>query len=103
MRRTEQIENLIAQVIKRHDSKRKQLEKMQSICTHLTSDDGISIDAELYSGNICRFLITGTRCNMTITYNTITWELTRKPRNASPFHKAWMQSNITNILRIADR
>lgn len=90
------IENLVAQVIKRNETKRKQLEKVADICCHLTSDAGISIVAEMYSNNIVRFLITGTRCGMTITYNTLTWEIVRKPRGEKPWytekeyhHNAW--------------
>lgn len=101
MNRTGNIENLIAQVIKRHDRKREQLERVQDICIHLTSDDGIMIDCELYSDNICRFLITGTRCSMTITYNTLTWELTRKPRGKRPWHTDWIHANAGDILNRA--
>ena len=93
------IENLIANVIKRHDKKRIQLEIVRDICVHLTSDDGIWITAELYNNNICRFLIKGTRSNMTITYNTKTWELTRKPRNEKPFYTTWLSSSVYDIIR----
>lgn len=93
------IENLIANVVVRHEDKHKQLEKMQEICIHLTSDDGICIKAELYKNNVCRFLIQGTRCNMTITYNTLTWDLTRKPRGEKPWHTQSMYNrNIYTIL-----
>ena len=95
-----QIENLIANIINRHEDKRKQLETIQSICIHLTSDDGITIEAELYDNNICRFLIKGTRCSMTITYDTLTWELCRKPKNTKPWHSTWI---ATNTYKIFDR
>lgn len=91
--------NLIAQICKRHEVKKAQLEMVQEISIHLTSDDGISIEVELYDNNICRFLITGTRSSMTITYNTLTWELCRKPRNAKPWYTNWMHTNAIEILK----
>lgn len=95
------IENLIAQVVKRNEKKRQQLEKVAEISCHLTSDAGINIEAELYNNNICRFLISGTRCGMTITYNTLTWEIVRKPRGEKPWYKTSEQSNAWFILEKA--
>lgn len=99
--RNSNIENLIAQVIRKHDVKRRQLETVADISAHLTSDAGIHIEAELYDNNICRFLIEGTRCRMTITYNTLTWELVRKPRGKKPWYKTTEQSNAWFILERA--
>lgn len=99
--RKSNIQNLIAQAIKRNEIKRQQLEKVAEISCHLTSDAGISIDAELYDNNICRFLIRGTRCGMTITFNTLTWEIVRKPRGAKPWYKTWEAANAWDILEKA--
>lgn len=92
------IQNLIAQVIKRNSTKKTQLEKVAEISCHLTSDAGISIECEMYDNNIVRFLITGTRCGMTITYNTKTWEIVRKPRGAKPWYRTWESANAWDIL-----
>ena len=80
-----QIIKNIANIIKGNEKKIEQLDKVQSICVHCTSDDHIRIRCELYYNNIVRYLIEGTRCNMTITANTLTKEIVRKPRN----EKAW--------------
>lgn len=49
--------------------------------------------------NIARYLIEGTRCNMTITANTLTREIVRKPRNAKPFFVAETDCWAGDILR----
>ena len=102
MKRNMNIENLIVQVIKRNETKKRQLEKVADISCHLTSDAGIRIEAELYEGNICRFLITGTRCGMTITFDTHTLEIKRKPRGKKPVFTTWESSNAFDILRMAE-
>lgn len=96
------VENLIAKVVNLHDKKRKQLEKVAEISCHLTSDAGIAVKTELYNNNICRFLITGTRCGMTITYNMLTWEIVRKPRGAAPWYTEWESANAWRILERAE-
>ena len=93
------VPNLIANVVRNNKEKMMQLEKVQDICIHLTSDDGILVYAEMYDGNIVRFLIRGTRCGMTITYNTITGELVRKPKGKKPWYTVWEQMNVSDIFR----
>lgn len=97
------IENLIAQVVRKHEVKRLQLEKVAEISCHLTSDAGIHITAELYNNNICRFLIEGTRCGMTITYHTLTLEIVRKPRGEKPWYTTTETANAWDILDKAER
>lgn len=90
--------NLIANICKRHSVKKTQLEAVQKITSHLTSDDGVLVEMELYDGNICRFLIKGTRSSVTITYNMLTWDLARKPINAKPWYTNWMHTHASDIL-----
>lgn len=96
------IENLIAHVCAKHEKKRRQLEKVADISCYLTSDAGIYITAELYSNNICRFLINGTRSSMTITYNALTWEIVRKPRGEKPWYTMTETANAWDILDKAE-
>lgn len=79
-----QVVNNIALAIHDKPKKIKQLIAVQSITINCTSDDHIEIDCELYAGNIARYIVKGTRCNTTITVNTITNEIIRKPRNIKP-------------------
>ncbi len=97
--RTERAENLIARLCKVHEIKKEQLERLKDITLNCTSDAGIDIDLELYDNSICRFIVNGTRSKMTITYNALTWELTRKPRNAKPWETAHIHANAYDILR----
>lgn len=87
----EQVIKNIARIIKGNEKKIKQLNAVQNICIHCTSDDYITIKCELYHGNIVRYLITGTRSSMTITANTLTNEIVRKPRN----EKAWYEAETS--------
>lgn len=91
--------NLIANVVRNNEKKMEQLKRVQSICLNLTSDDGISVDTEMYYDNIVRFRISGTRCGMVITYNTITGEIVRKPAGARPWHTEWEHIHVSDILR----
>ena len=92
-----QIIKNIAVILSHNPAKVSQLEKITDICFHLTSDDGIDIDCEIYAGDIARYLITGTRCRMTITANTITNEITRKPYKARPIYTARIHTNTSYI------
>ena len=94
-----QVETNIANIIRGNRKKIEQLEMVKEISSHLTSDDGIRIICELYTGNIARYLITGTRCSMTVTANTITGEIIRKPRGTKPWYSDWVTTNATDILR----
>lgn len=78
-----------------HDKPEKiaQLQKVKDITVGLTSDDGIKISEELYNGGVIRWIITGTRSQMTITYNVNTKQIVRKARNEKPF----MTSEYSNI------
>lgn len=93
----------IAWIIHDKPEKMRQLETVQDISIHLTSDDSISIKCELYAGNIVRYLITGTRSQMTITADTITRQIIRKPRNIKPAFEAETYGTIwcSDILKAA--
>ena len=85
-----QIIKNIARIIRNKENKIEQLDKVQSISIHCTSDDHIRIKCELYHGNIVRYLIEGTRSGMTITADALTNEIVRKPRN----EKAWYEAEV---------
>ena len=93
-----QIEKRVAICLAKHENKMRQFMKLKDICVALTSDAGITITSELYNNHICRFVIEGTRCNMVICYDTITWELKRKPRNEKPWDVTEIKSNCYDIL-----
>ena len=76
----------MASAIAKNSKKYEQLLTVNDICHTLTSDGGIDVNAEIYSGNIVRYLIKGTRCSMTLTFNTITYEIVRKKRNERPIY-----------------
>lgn len=80
-----QIITNIANIIRGKQNKIDQLVKVHSITLHCTSDDYIRVTCELYYNNIVRYLISGTRSSMTITANTLTGEIVRKPRNIKPW------------------
>lgn len=82
-----QIIRNIAVLIWDKPDKLAQLEKVQDISIHLTSDDGLRIMCEVYAGNVVRYLVQGTRSGMTITANSITREMMRKPRNSKPVYR----------------
>ncbi len=83
-----QIIKNIANLIKDNTKKIEQLRKVQDITFNLTSDDYIDIKMECYENNIVRYLIEGTRANMTITANVLKKEIIRKPRNEKPWYSA---------------
>ena len=93
-----QVEKNIARILAGNTEKIKQLEKVEDISFHLTSDDGVDITCELYDNNIVRYLIKGTRCGMTITANTLTNEIMRKPRCIKPYRTDHVKSNVCYIL-----
>lgn len=95
-----QIFRNIAVVLKHNPRKVEQLETVQSICLNLTSDDGIDIECELYSGSIARYLIQGTRSGMTITVNTLTNEIVRKRRGEQPWVAARIHCNCYEIFEM---
>ncbi len=97
-----QIARNIAVILKHNPKKVDQLKKVGDICCHLTSDDGISVDWEYYGGGLVRYLITGTRCGMTVTANAITNEIQRKPRGARPVFIGWEHINVGDILNILE-
>lgn len=80
----------IARAIRGNEKKMEQLTKLKDRCVYLTSSDGICITAELYEGNIARFVIEGTRSSMTVTVNTVKNEIVRKPRGAEPWYTVKM-------------
>ena len=77
----------IARIMSYNPSKARQVEKVASISSHLTSASSARVTCELYDGNIMRFVIVGTRSSATITANTITNEIVRKPRGAKPWYE----------------
>lgn len=95
-----QVERNIANIIVANEKKAAELEKVQDITLHCTSDDGIKVTAELYSGDIARYLIEGTRAKMTITVHAKTRELTRKPRNEKPWSSVEFRTYCSDIKRI---
>lgn len=78
-----------------------QLDKIQDISFHMTSDDVVNVTVELFNNNVIRYLITGTRCNMTLCFNSLSFALCRKPRG----EVAWFTNSFTchagDILRDA--
>lgn len=93
-----QVEKNIARILTGNTEKIRQLEKIEDISCHLTSDDGIDITCELYDNNIVRYLIKGTRCGMTITANALTNEIMRKPNGIKPYRTEHITSNVCYIL-----
>lgn len=96
----EQIDRNIAVILKHNPEKVAQLEKVGEITCHLTSDSGCLITAELFRNHIVRYIVNGTRCRATLTVNTDTMKLTRKPRNEKPWYDAWVYSDVYDILRL---
>lgn len=95
------VDRYIARMLVLYPQKYNQLDKIQTMCFHYTSDDIIKIGCELYEGNIIRYVIKGTRCNMTLAYNVKTLELARKPRGKAPWVYTEEQSNCGVILKLA--
>lgn len=95
-----QVAKNIANIIREHPEKVGQLEKLQAITVHLTSDDGIRVRCELYRNHIVRFRIFGTRSNMTVTGNPLTRDLTRKPYKERPWYVAETIGSASDILRL---
>ena len=84
----------IARIMSYNPNKARQVEKVASISFHLTSASSARVTCELYDGNIMRFLIVGTRSSCTITANTITNEIVRKPRGAKPWYETEIDVEI---------
>ena len=97
-----QIMQNIAVLIWDKPKKLEQLQKVGEITFTCTSDDYIYITAELYCNNLVRYLITGTRSNMTITANPITRQIIRKPRNLKPYMVAETECWVRDIQIIID-
>lgn len=89
-----QVINNIALAIYDKPEKIKQLIKVQSITIEMTSDDHIGVTCEMYANNIVRYLIKGTRSNTTVTINTLTNEVTRKPYKVSPLYISDISHNL---------
>lgn len=83
------------------DKKLADLDKMQGICLHLTSDDAMDVTVEMFNNNIIRYLIKGTRCNMTLCFNSMTFEICRKPRGENPWFSNSFSCYAGDILRDA--
>lgn len=96
-----QIAKNIARILRCNTNKIEQLDKVQSISIHCTSDDHIRVKCELYHGNIVRYLIEGTRAGMTIAANTLTNEIVRKPRNEKAWYEAEVDCWASDILALA--
>lgn len=92
----------MANAIAKNSKKYEQLLTVNDICHTLTSDGGIDVTAEIYSGNIVRYLIRGTRCSMTLTFNAITFEIVRKKRNEQPIYTDDFHTYAYNIIDAAD-
>ena len=99
----EQVIKNIARIIKGNDKKIEQLQKVQSISIHCTSDDHIRIRCELYRNHIARYLIEGTRSGMTITANVITNEIARKPRGEKAWYEAETDCWAGDILKLVEQ
>ena len=84
----------------RNARKLEQFMTAYDITEHITSDGGCDIKAELYNGNIVRYIITGTRSNVTITANTITCEIVRKKRNEKPWQVVEFHANFEDIAQL---
>ena len=97
-----QINKNIARIIKNNPKKIEQLNKVQDISIHCTSDDHIRIKCELYRNKIARYIITGTRSGMIITANIITGEIVRKPRSEKPWAEAETQTWVSDILKLVN-
>ena len=95
----DQIARNIARLIYDRPEKIRQLETVQSITAHLTSDDYVYITCELYRDGIARYLIRGTRSSMTITARVLSREACRKPRNERPWMDAETSMWAGDILR----
>lgn len=93
-----QIARNIAVILKHNPHKIDQLKKVREISEHLTSDDGISIDIEYYGGGLVRYLITGTRCGMTVTAKEPEHKIVRKPRGAGVVFVSWANIHAHDIL-----
>lgn len=90
----------LANVLRINETKMNQFLKIRDICEHLTSNDGITVEIELYDNNIVRYLIEGTRCKFTCTFNAIDKTVIRKPRNAKPFFTTWVKMNCSYVLEM---
>lgn len=95
----EQILRNIALILKHNPQKVAQLEKVGDITVHMTSDDHVNIDIELYDNNIVRYLIEGTRSGCTMTVDMKTMKVIRKPRNLRPWVTAWTDMQVYEIVR----
>lgn len=100
--RQSQIARNIAVILFHNPEKIRQLEQVKAICSHLTSDDGVCVDVEIYGGGVARYLIHGTRCGMTVTANTLTNEIMRKPRGAQPVFTSWVSMNTSDVFEVLE-
>lgn len=94
------IGNVISDI--RNARKMEQFLTLQDICFTMTSDDFIEVKCELYDNNVVRYLIYGTRCNMTLTYNALTQKTVRKSRKARPWHTEEFKCRCDEILEYAN-
>lgn len=97
-----QILRNIAVLIWDKPKKLEQLQKVGEITFTCTSDDYSYITAELYHNNLVRYLITGTRSCMTVTADSITRQIIRKPRNLKPYMVAETECWVRDIQIIID-
>lgn len=93
------IKNL-AVICKSNPAKADQLRKVGAITMHLTSDDHINVKVELYRNHIVRYLIEGTRCNMTCTLCMDTMEIVRKPRGEKPWADGDCDFWVCDVLKL---
>lgn len=94
-----QIERNLARLLFLNPNKREQLERVAGICYQLTSDTGVTIECELYTGHAVRYLITGTRCRMTVTADAVTGATIRKPRGAVPVITGTVHTTCYDVLK----
>ena len=94
-----QIVKNIANAIRNNYNKIEQLEKVKDITLNCTSDCNCTITIEMYNNNIVRYIVNGTRAQTTITYNTATKQIIRKPYKENPWYIDYIDCSINDILR----
>ena len=83
------------------DGKIAALDKVQDMCLRFTSDDAVDVTVEMFNNNVIRYLIKGTRCNMTLCFNSLTFALCRKPRGEVAWFSNSFSCHAGDILRDA--
>jgi len=87
-------------LLEMNETKKNQFMKVYDITMNYTSDTGCTITQECYPNEtLIRIIIEGVKSKFTITFNPITMELGRKPRNVKPYFTKEETGYMSDILQ----